>query len=100
VLEIDEGLGRPQSLAESLTSDEFARLLEQPLQNFDRLVGNPEACGTTFMQLTGAHIELERPETDGTAGRNPIGIANLSKVVQIYHASVQYEGLSKTEKSP
>ena len=68
VLEVDECLGRPQSLPQLLAGNELAGTIQQRLEHLKRLFGktDPDAA---LPQLAGPQIQLERAKADdGSSG--------------------------------
>ena len=61
MLEIDERICRPQPIPERLASDELARLLEQRLEDLDRLVGDSETA-RPLAELSRTDVELKDTE--------------------------------------
>jgi len=69
VIEIDEGIGRPQAVAKLVPGHGLARPFEQHGQNLKRLLLKSEPH-SLLVQLTGSKIDLEHaePQADGSAG--------------------------------
>jgi hypothetical protein len=63
VLEIHEGAGRPQPLANAVAGDHVSGLLEQQLQDLEGLVLQARAP-VRRAQLAGVDVEFERAESD------------------------------------
>ena len=66
MIEIDEGLGRPQAIADFFPGDGLAGTFEQHRQNLKRLLLKPDS-DSPLPQLAGAKIDLEhgKTQTDG-----------------------------------
>jgi hypothetical protein len=71
MLEVDERICRPQPIPERLASDELARLLEQRLEDLDRLVGNFETA-RPLAELSRADVELKDTEAYASRRRSLI----------------------------
>jgi hypothetical protein len=65
VIEIDEGIDRPQSLLYFFASDHLARLLQQERQNLKRLFLQLY-LRTVAAQLARPQVNLKSPELNGT----------------------------------
>ncbi len=61
MIEVDEGVGRPEAFAHGLARDHFARPLEEQHQQLKGLVLQPE-FDSSPAQLTGLEVELEGAE--------------------------------------
>ena len=62
VLEVDEGAGRPQALAQFFARHHLARTLEHHRENLERLILKPDA-DASLPQLARAQIDLEGPKS-------------------------------------
>src|SRR5439155_18180213 len=82
VVEIDEGLGRPQPVAKLFPGHRLTRPLEQHRQNLKRLLLESE-LHAVLPQLAGSKIDLEHAETEADGcGALWHGIGDRSRV---YH---------------
>src|SRR6266702_2465916 len=63
VIEVYEGVGRPNILPQFLAGDDFARALQENLQNLEWLFLQPD-LDSLPAQFSGIFIQLKSPEAD------------------------------------
>jgi hypothetical protein len=79
VVEVNEGVGRPQAMAKIIPGDHFSRLLQQQGEDLQRLLLQLHLQSIPA-QLSGAKVNLKRPEA---ASPRCISIASVCAVCSL-----------------
>ncbi len=67
MVEIDEGVGGPEFLAQIIASDHVASALQEQGEHLERLILQAE-LGAVLAQLAGGEVELEDAKAGDSAG--------------------------------